>query len=38
MTYIDFLRSKIEVAPVSGFAVDPEDLSPTLFDYLGIEA
>ena len=30
MNYLDFLRSKIEVAPVSGFAVDPEDLSPVL--------
>ena len=30
MTYLDFLRSKIEVAPVSGFTVDPSALSPVL--------
>ncbi len=30
MTYLEFLKTKIEVAPVSGFTVDPEDLSPVL--------
>ena len=30
MTYIDFLRSKVEVAPVSGFQVSPEQISPVL--------
>lgn len=30
MTYLEFLRSKIEVAPVSGFQISPEDLSPVL--------
>ena len=30
MTYLDFLRSKIEVAPVSGFEVPAEDIHPAL--------
>ena len=30
MTYDEFLHSKIEVAPVSGFAVKPEEVSPAL--------
>lgn len=30
MNYLDFLKTKIEVAPVSGFSVSPEDLSPAL--------
>lgn len=30
MTYLDFLKTKIEVAPVSGFSVSPEELSPIL--------
>ena len=30
MNYLDFLRTKIEVAPVSGFAVDPGEVSPVL--------
>ena len=28
--YLEFLRSKIEVAPVSGFDVDPAKLHPNL--------
>lgn len=30
MTYLDFLKTKVEVAPVSGFSVSPEELSPIL--------
>ncbi len=30
MTYDDFLHSKVQVAPVSGFEVRPEDISPAL--------
>ena len=30
MDYLEFLKSKIEVAPVSGFTVDPQELSPVL--------
>ena len=30
MTYDDFLHTKVEVAPVSGFEVRPEDISPAL--------
>ena len=30
MNYLDFLRSKIELAPVSGFDVDPADIHPAL--------
>lgn len=30
MTYLEFLKTKIEVAPVSGFKIDPSDLSPIL--------
>ncbi len=30
MTYLDFLKSKVEVAPVSGFSVKSEDISPVL--------
>ena len=30
MNYDDFLHSKIEVAPVSGFSVSPEDINPAL--------
>ena len=30
MTYLEFLKTKIEVAPVSGFTVDPSALSPVL--------
>ncbi len=30
MTYDEFLHSKIEVAPVSGFEVRPEEVSPAL--------
>lgn len=30
MTYLDFLRTKVEVAPVSGFAVTDDELSPAL--------
>lgn len=30
MTYDDFLNSKIQVAPVSGFAVRPEEVNPAL--------
>lgn len=30
MTYLDFLRTKIEVAPVSGFDVSPNDIHPSL--------
>jgi DNA modification methylase len=30
MTYLDFLRTKIEIAPVSGFDVSPDDIHPAL--------
>lgn len=30
MTYNDFLHSKVQVAPVSGFEVRPEDIHPAL--------
>lgn len=30
MDYIDFLRTKIEVAPISGFEVEDEELAPVL--------
>ncbi|MBR6431194.1 MAG: DNA methylase N-4, partial [Oscillospiraceae bacterium] len=30
MDYIDFLKTKIQRAPVSGFDVDPAELSPAL--------
>lgn len=30
MTYLDFLRTKVEIAPVSGFAVADDELSPAL--------
>lgn len=30
MKYLEFLKTKIEVAPVSGFKIDPSDLSPIL--------
>lgn len=30
MEYLDFLRSKIEIAPVSGFALDPAKVHPVL--------
>lgn len=30
MSYIDFLRNKIVTAPVSGFEVSPDDVSPAL--------
>ena len=30
MTYDDFLHSKVQVAPVSGFEVRPEDINPAL--------
>lgn len=30
MSYIDFLESKIKVAPESGFDVDPKEISPVL--------
>ncbi len=30
MNYIEFLRTKIEVAPVSGFSAAPDELSPVL--------
>ena len=30
MTYNDFLHTKIEVAPVSGFEVRPEAINPAL--------
>lgn len=30
MTYIDFLKSKVEIAPTSGFSISPEDMSPAL--------
>lgn len=30
MTYLDFLRTKIEVAPVSGFEVEDSEIHPAL--------
>ena len=30
MTYLEFLKTKIEIAPVSGFKVSADDLSPVL--------
>ena len=30
MTYLDFLKSKIEIAPSSGFRVDPAEVHPAL--------
>ena len=30
MNYDDFLHSKIEVAPISGFSVSPGDINPAL--------
>ena len=30
MTYIDFLKTKVEVAPISGFSIDPSELSEAL--------
>lgn len=30
MTYLDFLKTKITLAPVSGFEADPEDIHPAL--------
>lgn len=30
MSYIDFLRSKMEIAPVSGFDIDPSEVNPAL--------
>ena len=30
MIYLDFLKTKVEVAPVSGFDVPPEEISPAL--------
>ena len=30
MTYLDFLKSKVEVAPVSGFQVEREKINPIL--------
>lgn len=30
MTYLEFLKTKVEVAPVSGFDVSPEEISPAL--------
>lgn len=30
MNYNEFLHSKVEVAPVSGFEVRPEDIHPAL--------
>lgn len=30
MNYNEFLHTKIEVAPVSGFEVRPEDINPAL--------
>ena len=30
MKYLEFLKTKVEVATVSGFSVDPKDLSPVL--------
>lgn len=33
MSYMDFLRSKMEIAPVSGFDVDPSEINPALYDW-----
>lgn len=30
MSYMDFLRSKMEIAPVSGFDIDPSEVNPAL--------
>jgi len=30
LNYLEFLKTKVEVAPVSGFDVPPEEISPTL--------
>ena len=30
MSYTDFLRSKIQIAPVSGFVVNPDEIHPAL--------
>ena len=30
MTYLDFLKTKVEVAPISGFSVEPSELSESL--------
>lgn len=30
LNYIDFLKSKIEVAPISGFAIDKSEINPAL--------
>lgn len=30
MEYLDFLKSKIELATESGFAIDPQTLNPAL--------
>lgn len=30
MTYLDFLKTKVEVAPISGFSIDPSELSEAL--------
>jgi hypothetical protein len=30
MNYNEFLHTKVQVAPVSGFAVAPEDIHPAL--------
>lgn len=30
MTYLEFLKSKIQIAPESGFDLDPAELSPAL--------
>lgn len=30
MSYFDFLKSKIQIAPESGFDIDPQELSPAL--------
>lgn len=30
MNYIDFIKSKIEVAPISGFAIDESEINPAL--------
>ena len=33
MKYLDFLKTKIEVAPVSGFDLNPDDLNPVLMPH-----
>ena len=30
MTYLDFLKTKVEIAPVSGFDISPDELSDQL--------